>query len=338
MSLRIVLIGYGYWGKNIARTLHEAGHLGGICEPDRSRRAGAGALYLGVPLYASMDEVVADPTVDAVAIGTFARTHAALTIQALEAGLDVFVEKPLALTYADGERMVDTADRLGRILMVGHLLEYHPAVLALERLVRGGEIGRLQYVYSNRLNLGRFRREENALWSFAPHDIAVLLRLADAFPIEVAATGGAYLQPNVADVTVSNLLFNGGLRAHVFVSWLHPFKEQKLVVVGSEKMAVFDDRAPDGEKLLLYDQGATWVDNVPVPRSGDAVAVPCDGEQPLRVELDHFVDAVQTRVPPPTDGRSGLRVLQVLEAAQRSLQMGGSRVPLAQPAPPVLTL
>jgi predicted dehydrogenase len=214
--------------------------------------------------------------------------------------------------------------------MVGHLMEYHPAVTVLDRLAKSGELGRIEYIYSNRLNLGRFRREENILWSFAPHDISVVLRLVGEDPIEVISTGGAYLQPNVADITITDLLFDNGVRSHIFVSWLHPYKEQRLVVVGSRRMAKFEDSAPNGVKLLLYDKGADWVGNVPIPRQGDGEPVAYPDTEPLRAELQHFIDCIDTRREPLTDGASGLRVLSVLQAAQHSLQMGGSRVPLYQ--------
>jgi predicted dehydrogenase len=277
-----------------------------------------------------LSEILADDAVAGVAITTQAWMHAELAIQAMKAGKDVFVEKPLALSYEAGQRVVELAECSSSIFMVGHLLEYHPALLRLVELVRGDELGKLQYIYSNRLNLGKFRREENILWSFAPHDIAIILRLVGESPIEVMATGGAYLQPNVADTTVTNLLFDNGLRAHIFVSWLHPYKEQRLVVVGSKKMAVFDDRAVPGEKLVVYDKGADWVNNQPVPRQGDGTPVSYEGSEPLRMEMEHFLECMGTRQQPRTDGRSGLRVLQVLQAAQQSLQMGGSRVPLWQ--------
>ncbi len=326
----VALIGHGYWGKNIARNLYQMGALRGACDLDEEMLQKMRLLYPEIRLYRSVDEILADEGVEGIAISTQARVHARLALQAMEAGKDVFVEKPLALSYEEGQRVVRAAERNGRILMVGHLLEYHPAVLRLAELVRGGELGKLQYIYSNRLNLGKFRREENILWSFAPHDLSVILRLADESPIEVMATGGAYLQPNVADTTVTNLLFDNGLRAHVFVSWLHPYKEQRLVVVGSKKMAVFDDRAAPGEKLVVYDKGADWVGNLPVPRQGTGTPMLYDGAEPLRMEMEHFAECMATREQPLTDGRSGLRVLQVLQAAQQSLQMGGSRVPLWQ--------
>jgi UDP-2-acetamido-3-amino-2,3-dideoxy-glucuronate N-acetyltransferase len=246
---------------------------------------------------------------------------------ALLAGKDVFVEKPLALRYRDGEKLVQFAEKANRILMVGHLLEYHPAILKLKELIDKGELGKIQYVYSNRLNLGRVRREENILWSFAPHDIAVILRLIGELPLEVSATGGAYLQPNIADVTVTNLHFDNGVRAHIFVSWLHPYKEHRLVVIGSKKMAVFNDLAAAG-KLLLYDQGIEWVNGEPVPRKNPETNVEFDAIEPLKAECLHFLHSIETRSRPRTDGSSALDVLSVLQACQRSLQTHGALIQL----------
>ncbi|HUF08456.1 MAG TPA: Gfo/Idh/MocA family oxidoreductase [Rhodothermales bacterium] len=319
---RVALIGHGYWGKNIARNLDALGALYGVCDEDSAVMEEVAGLYPHARLYKDLAQVLVDPEVDAVALSTGASLHAEQSIRALEAGKDVFVEKPLAVNYRDGTRVVEVARGSKQILMVGHLLEYHPAVLKLEALIREGELGRLQYIYSNRLNLGKFRREENILWSFAPHDIAVILRLAGESPIELSATGGAYLQANVADTTVTHMLFDSGLRAHVFVSWLHPYKEQKLVVVGSRKMAVFDDRAPDGEKLILHDKGADWEGNRPVPRRGNGDPVPIAQQEPLRLEIEHFLDCVKTRRQPRTEGAGALAVLQVLQTAQRSLMTG----------------
>jgi len=327
----IVAIGHGYWGKNVTRNLNQIGVLYGVCEAYAPMREQVAKLYPYAKLYSDVKDVFKDENVGGVAISTPAETHAPLAIAAMQAGKDVFVEKPLALTYTDGLKMLQTAQAHQRLVVVGHLLEYHGAVLKLESLIQEGVLGKVQYVYSNRLNLGKFRREENILWSFAPHDIAVILRLIGEAPLEVMATGGAYLQPNIADTTVTNLLFDNGIRAHIFVSWLHPFKEQKLVVVGSEKMAVFNDTEPIERKLILVDKGADWVDNAPVPRQGEGVAVPFEVTEPLKEELGHFTDCISMRTQPRTDGHNGLRVLQVLQAAQHSLQTGGTRVPLFQP-------
>ena len=220
------------------------------------------------------------------------------------------------------------ADQTGRILMVGHLLEYHPVVLKLGELIDSGELGKINYIYSNRLNFGKVRTEENALWSFAPHDVAVILRLMVQSPIEVSATGGSYLTEGLADVTVSNLRFSDQVRAHIFVSWLHPFKEQRLVVVGDKKMAIFNDVAPFEEKLLLYPQTVEFEDEIPVLKKEDAQFVEHSDTEPLREECRHFLDCVVTRQPPLTDARSGIEVLRVLNACQSSIQQNGTPVAL----------
>ena len=240
-------------------------------------------------------------------------------------GKDVFVEKPLALTYEQGRHLVDLAQEHGCIIAVGHVLEYHPAILKLRQLVDDGVLGKIHYIYSNRLSLGKIRREENILWSFAPHDVAVILRLMGGLPFQISACGGTYVQPNIADVTVTNLLFDNGVRAHIHVSWLHPFKEQRLVVVGSEKMASFDDVS---KELMLYDQRVEIQEGAPVPVKGEGELVEFPDEEPLKAECQAFLDAVKTRLPPITDGPSGVRVLQVLQAAQRSLIMNGEPVTL----------
>jgi len=260
-----------------------------------------------------------------VVIATPAETHYPLVQQALAAGKDVLVEKPLALTDAQGMHLVHLAETAGRILMVGHVLEYHPAIRQIEALIQHGDLGKVQYMYSNRVSLGKVRREENILWSFAPHDVAVMLRLMGNLPFQVAAYGGSYVQPNIADVTVTHLLFDNGVRAHIHVSWLHPFKEQRLVVVGSRQMASFDDVA---KRLVLDDQRVELQEGEPMPVQGPGEEVPFAREEPLRLECRAFLEALATRRPPITDGLGGLQVLQVLQAAQRSLVMNGEPVPL----------
>jgi predicted dehydrogenase len=326
-SPRVAVVGCGYWGKNLVRVFSELGALVGVCDTTPAGTQLARKIAPAVPVTEDYQSLLGDREVDAVVLATPAETHARLGSLALAAGKHLFVEKPLALTYRDGLGLVKLARARNRVLMVGHILEYHPAVVELVRRVRGGELGTLQYVYSNRLNLGKVRREENILWSFAPHDVAVMLRLVGEAPVEVSATGGAYLQPNVADVTTTNLLFDHGVRGHVFVSWLHPYKEQRLVVLGSKRMAVFDDVSPD-RKLVIYDQGIDWVDGQPVPRKREAEVVPLPGDEPLRREAAHFLEAVASGQDPLTDGPSGLNVLQVLQAAQRSLCMHGRPVPV----------
>jgi len=327
---RVAVIGSGYWGKNLVRNFKELGALAAVCDVTEAGRATARELAPDVPVLGDVAELLAREGLDAVAIATPAETHHPVATAALEAGLDVFVEKPLALTYEDGARMVETARKRDLVLMVGHVLEYHPAVLELRRLIAAGELGKVRYVYSHRLSLGKVRREENALWSFAPHDIAIILRLLGNTPFQVTATGGSYVTPNIADVTVTDLLFDDGVRAHIFVSWLHPFKEQRLVVIGDKRMASFDDV---NKQLVLYDQRVEVREGQPVPVKGDGKQVPFDAAEPLKLECQAFLDAVATRRPPLTDGESGLRVLSVLQAAQRSLVMNGE--PVALPMTPV---
>jgi predicted dehydrogenase len=262
-----------------------------------------------------------------VVIATPAETHYSIAKLALNAGKDVLVEKPLTLDLSEAEQLLKLAVEKNAVLMVGHLLEYHPAVLRLRELVQCGELGELRYIYSNRLNLGKVRREENILWSFAPHDIAIILRLVGSLPTFVSATGSAYLRPGIVDVTITNMEFPSGVRAHIFVSWLHPYKEQRLVVVGSRKMAVFDDIRPDG-KLIIYDQGVEIVNGESITRKNDGIPEALDIDEPLRRQCIEFLTSVRTRKRPLTDGESGMRVLRVLDAAEKSLARNGSPVSL----------
>ena len=278
----------------------------------------------GVPLFSDYQELL-NSDVDGIAIATPAVTHFDMAMQAIEAGKDVFVEKPLSLNVTQGLELV--RNKRDRILMVGHILEYHPACVKLVELTRSGELGKLCYIYSNRLSLGKVRREENILWSFAPHDVAIINRIVGQMPETVSACGGAYIQSDVADVTVTNLLYPDGVRAHIHVSWLHPFKEQRLVVIGTQKMAVFD--GVTGE-LILYDQRVEWQKGQPVPIKADGISVPVNSEEPLKEECRAFLQAMESRQQPLTDGVSGLEVLSVLESAQDSLQHQGKICPIVR--------
>ena len=333
----IAVVGCGHWGKNLVRNFYELGSLTHVSDTDPNRLQEVRRLYPGVTASADYRQLLTVDEIGAVVLATPAGQHASMAESALLVGKDVFVEKPLALSYRDGERVVQLAQRLNRILLVGHLLEYHPAILKLKELIDTGELGEIQYIYSNRLNLGRVRTDENILWSFAPHDIAVILRLIGDLPLHVTATGGAYLQPHVADVTVTNLHFANGVRAHIFVSWLHPYKEHRLVVIGSKKMACFNDVA-DQDKLVIYDQGIDWVNSEMVPRKGLGTTVEFSAEEPLRSECRHFLDCLETRSRPRTDGASALKVLNVLEASHRSLQTNGAVVQLTTPQLAVATI
>jgi predicted dehydrogenase/acetyltransferase-like isoleucine patch superfamily enzyme len=322
---RVAVIGCGYWGKNLVRNLGGLGALAAICDPDRAAAALLAERHRTV--IADLDEVLGDPEIEGVAIAAPAALHASLAERAIEAGKHVFVEKPLALTAPEAETLCLLAERRDRRLMVGHLMQYHPGFEKLLELVRGGALGRLQYVYSNRLNLGKVRREEDILWSFAPHDLSMILSLVGEEPSEVAAQGGYYLHKTIADVTTTSLAFPGGEQAHVFVSWLHPFKEQKLVAIGDRAMAVLDDGQPWDRKLLLYPHRIEWRDAMPVPQRAEADPVALDKGEPLERECRHFLDCIASGARPRTDGREGLRVLRVLARASAAL-----REPVPPPA------
>ena len=324
----LALIGAGYWGKNLARNFHQLGVLRLLCDADEAALGRFRAEYDGLETCPDPEQVFTNGTITRVVIAAPAELHYRLAKRALEAGKDVFVEKPLCLDVAEAEELIRLADNRQRILMVGHLLQYHPCVRKLRDLSDGGELGQLQYITSNRLNLGKIRREENALWSFAPHDLSVILSLAgDRLPKRVTCTGGSYLTSGVADTTLMAMRFADDVRAHVYVSWLNPFKEQKLTVIGSEGMLVFDDTLPWEHKLLLFRDHLAWGDGgVPEPNksAGEPVEVPED--EPLRCECEHFLEATANRTAPRTDAHEGLRVLRALHAAQASLDRDGEPV------------
>jgi UDP-2-acetamido-3-amino-2,3-dideoxy-glucuronate N-acetyltransferase len=315
---RVAVLGCGYWGKNIVRVFDQLGALVAVHDPDPATAAAMAERH-GVRAL-GLDEILAASEIDAVAIAAPAAQHAQLALAGIGAGKHVYVEKPLALDVADAERVCDAGDAAGRTVMVGHLLQYHPAFLRLSELVRDGSLGKLEYLYSNRLNLGRFRREENILWSFAPHDLSMILSLVGSEPTSVRAVGSWPLHRDVADVTTTHLTFAEGEQAHVFVSWLHPYKEQRLVVVGDRGMVVFDDREPWESKLALYAHHVDWREGVPEPMRAEAQPVPVKEGEPLEAELRHFLECVSTGATPRTDGREGVRVLRVLQAAERSIQ------------------
>jgi len=321
----VAVVGAGYWGSNLIRVFHELGVLATVCDHDLAKLKYVQSQFPKVSVQQIFDALLDDSSLHALVLATPAETHFTLAKMALIAGKDVFVEKPLALKPSEGEELVRIATESKRILMVGHVLLYHPAIVKLKELIASGDLGRIQYIYSNRLNLGKIRREENILWSFAPHDISVILMLLGEAPLEVSAHGGCYLHNSIHDVTVSNLTFHSGVRAHLFVSWLHPFKEQKLVVVGERKMAVFDD-LEESCKLRLYPHQIEWVDRIPVAQRADAQVIPVGAEEPLKEECKAFLSAISSRREPPSGGNSGLEVLRILDACQRSLEFGGRGV------------
>ncbi|MCQ9207276.1 MAG: Gfo/Idh/MocA family oxidoreductase [Omnitrophica bacterium] len=317
--MKLAVIGAGYWGKNLVRNFFELGVLRAVCDSDPEKIKAVKKIYSRIKTTLSYKNILSDRKIEAVVIATPARTHYKLAKMALRKGKDVFVEKPLALTAIEGMELVKLAKSTKKLLMVGHLLEYHPGIIKLKELIDAGELGKIYYIYSNRLNLGKIRREENILWSFAPHDISVMLLLLNEMPVSIFARGGNYLHKDIADVTISNLGFKSGVKGHIFVSWLHPYKEQKLIVVGDKRMALFDDVAKKG-KLRVYNRKIELRGKLPVEINGDAKIINFSRAEPLREECEHFLRCLKTREKPKTDGYSGVRVLKVLEACQRSLR------------------
>src|SRR5260370_567850 len=318
----VAVVGVGYWGKNLVRNFDALGVLAALCDSDKSLGESCKKKYPAVKFYSKYSEVLADPGISGVALATPAVAHYEMAKAALEADKDVLVEKPLAIDVKHGEELVKLAESKNRILMVGHILRYHPAILKLHKLIHDGQLGKIDYLYSNRLNIGKIRTEENILWSFAPHDISVMLALLNETPTRVSCHGGAYLNHRIFDVTLSHLNFPSGVQAHIFVSWLHPVKEQRLVVVGSEKMAVFDDAAE--HKLVLYPHKVEWRNRVPTAVKADGEIVKLERCEPLRAECQHFLDCIAFRTTPATNGAEGLRVLRVLDACQRALLNGNT--------------
>jgi UDP-2-acetamido-3-amino-2,3-dideoxy-glucuronate N-acetyltransferase len=310
MSVNVAVIGCGHWGKNHVRNFAELGALGAVVDP-HAPTAEKFALDYGVPAL-SFDEAIASADIDGVVIAAPAELHADLAIKAYDNGKHVFVEKPIALTMEDGERMKAAAEKAGKALMVGHLLQYHPAFVALREFVKGGGLGQLRYAYSHRCSLGKFRVEENALWSFAPHDVSMLLALFGEAPETVRGMGGAYVTEGIEDECRLDMQFAGGGRAHVLATWLHPFKEHRLIVVGETGMAVFEDSAQGEEKLRLYHHAIDTSGPVPTPSKADWEPLAYGDDEPLKTECQHFLDACAGHHAPLTDADEALRVLDVL--------------------------
>jgi predicted dehydrogenase len=321
--VRVGVVGLGYWGPNLARNFAAiAGcELAWLCDASAEAR---GRLQASFPAARASGEIAAlldDETLDAVVLATPVPTHAELAIAVARAGKHCFVEKPLATNAADAQRAVDAAAEAGRILMVGHLLEYHPAVERLKELIDGEELGELFYIYGNRLNLGQLRKDENALWSLGAHDVSVALRLIGEEPEECLAHGASYVREGVQDVVFCYLRFPSGVVAHLHLSWLDPHKERRITVVGAQKMATFDDMLIEG-KLTIYDKGfdedtRSWGEYI--ARSGDTFSPQIPNREPLRIECEHFIDCIRSGASPRSDGHSGLRVVRVLEQLQQAL-------------------
>jgi predicted dehydrogenase len=322
--VRVGVVGLGYWGPNLARNFERLGgvELAWLCDESEERLGRHTAAFPGARSTSSLDDLLDDDRLDAVALATPVATHAALARKVLEAGKHCFVEKPLAQSVEEAEQVVAAARAADRVLMVGHLLEYHPGVEALKQLVDGGELGEVRYIYSNRLNLGVLRPDENALWSLGAHDVSVILRLAGEEPYDCRAVGESYMQEGVEDVVFCYLRFPSGLAAHMHLSWLDPHKERRFTVVGSKKMATFDDMELE-RKLTIYDKGfdESWSSyGEYIARSGDIYSPRVPNDEPLRIECAHFVASVRDGVEPRSGGEAGLRVVRVLDALQQSLR------------------
>ncbi len=334
--IEVAVVGIGGWGKNLARNYSQIpeANLRYICDLDQKKLDQAVRQYPGTRLTRDFNELLADPALNAIVIATTGPSHFPLCKQALQAGKDVYVEKPFVLEVGHAQELIKLAEQQQRLIMVGHLLEYHPVVNRLRDMIRNGELGQVYYVYAQRLNLGTVREDENALWNFAPHDISSILYMLGQEPTDVSARGQCYLQKDIEDVVFLSLNFGKKAMAHIQVSWLDPHKTRKITIVGSRKMAVFDDLEAN-EKLRIYDKGAqvstdydSFAEYVGL-RFGDILVPYIKVSEPLRLECLHFLECVKTRRKPVSDGYDGLRVVKVLDAAQRSLKTNGEPVAIA---------
>ncbi|HEX6715279.1 MAG TPA: Gfo/Idh/MocA family oxidoreductase [Thermoleophilaceae bacterium] len=323
-SISVGVVGLGYWGPNLARNFDRLGEteLRWICDLSDEALERIAPQLPAARTTTELDDLLNDETLDAIAVATPVPLHADIAVKVLEAGKHCFVEKPLAQSVADAERVVDAAERTGKVLMVGHLLEYHPGVRKLKEVADSGSLGSIRYIYGNRLNLGKLRPDENALWSLGAHDVSVLLHLAGEEPDELHAFGESYMNRPVEDVVFCYLRFPSGLMAHLHLSWLDPHKERRFTIVGSDKMATFDDMELE-QKLVIYDKGfdqpySSFGEYI--ARSGDVWSPAISNEEPLRIECRHFAECLRDGTTPVSDGRSGLRVVRVLEGLQNSLE------------------
>jgi predicted dehydrogenase len=322
--VRVGVVGLGYWGPNLARnfaTLPDC-ELAWCADPSPAAlERHVAQLGSGVRTTSSIDDLLTDPTLDAIVLATPVPTHAELALKVLAAGKHCFVEKPLAQNEVDARCVVELAQKTGKTLMVGHLLEYHPGVSKLKELATSGELGQLRYIYGHRLNLGKLRADENALWSLGAHDVSVLLGLVEEEPCELTARGESYMHEGVEDVVFCFLRFPSGLAAHLHLSWLDPHKARRFTVVGSKRMATFDDMEAE-RKVTLYDKGFDQDANnygEYITRAGDCWSPCIANAEPLRLECEHFLNCVRSGEQPFSNGESGLRVVRVLEQLQASL-------------------
>lgn len=309
--INVAVIGCGYWGKNLVKAFATLGVLGAVSDAHAVTAESFAKTY-NVP-DKTWDQILGDPTINAVALATPAIQHADMAIHALQQGKHVFVEKPLAMTVADAERVIDTARMHDRQVMVGHILNYHPAFMALRQFVLDGRLGKLHHIHSSRLSLGKVRAEENVIWSFAPHDVSMVLALAEQEPTQITIHHAAFLNPTTSDIGHMDLQFDQGLTAHIHVSWISPFKEQKLTVIGDKGMAVFEDSLPHPNKLIFYPHVVDTTKSPATVEKREGIVIDVDASiEPLVNECRHFVMAAITNTPALTDAQEGLRVLKIL--------------------------
>ncbi|MEW6237042.1 MAG: Gfo/Idh/MocA family oxidoreductase [Candidatus Omnitrophota bacterium] len=322
MVKKICVAGAGNWGKNHVKTLHSLGCLAGVVEPDEKRLAEIREAYPGVKLFHDIHEAVKEDF-DGFTVAAPAKSHFQVAELILNRRKPVLVEKPLALTVADAKRLAGLADKMGVSLMVGHVLLFHPAIQTIKELIQSGKIGKLQYIYSNRLNLGMVRTEENILWSFAPHDIAIFQYLIGEKPMEIVSRGGVFLQPAIHDSTMTVLTYPGNVVGHIFVSWLHPFKEHRIVAIGSKGMLSYEDSSEE-KNLLFYEKSIDWIQGEPIKREGATAIIPYERKMPLTEEMKYFLGHIDGPPPEISNGKNGVEVLEILEKATESLLSGGA--------------
>jgi predicted dehydrogenase len=335
--MNIAVIGVGYWGANLARVLFQlpSANLHSVCDIRKERLDYVKSTFPTVETTADYRSLLKNKEIEAVVVATEAQFHYQIAKECLEAGKHTLVEKPLSLTSQECRELIEIAERRNRILMVGHTFEYNAAVRKLKEYIVGGELGKIYYIYSSRLNLGKIRRDINAMWNFAPHDISIILYLMESEPIKVSAQGLCCIQKGIEDVVFMHLEFADGVSAHIHISWLDPNKVRKMTIVGSKKMVIYDDIESDA-KIQVYDKGIdkkdlreslgkfeTFGDFQLLLRAGDIYMPKIDFVEPLKVEFSHFVECIREGRKPLTDGYDGLRVVKVLEAAQKSLESGG---------------
>ena len=319
---RIGVVGTGHWGKNHLRNFDALGALAAFADVEVAAAERYADLYPHCEVYYTAEQLFEDRTIDGVVIATPADTHGSLTAAALAAGKHVLVEKPLCLDVTEAEELQCYANKNDLTLMVGHVLLYHPGFEALKALAESGELGDLRYIYSNRLSLGRIRNRENALWSFAPHDISMILALTNCPPDAVTARGANYILQGISDTTLSHLEFPNNIQAHIFVSWLHPYTDQRLIVIGSEAMVVFDDVLPSPNKVQLYRHSVALNQGVPTVTKAKSEPIQFEEGEPLRRECEAFLNSIKSGATPHSDSAEAVRVLKVLDACQRAIETG----------------